>query len=167
YLQRGADLVVVGEGEETLSELLPRLLSRPGSRDLEQVAGLVYRDECDRLVRTAARPLIRDLDAQPLPDREAIDLGRYLEAWRGRHGIGSVSVLTARGCPYTCRWCSRSVFGETHRRRSPEGVAAEVQWIVERYRPEMLWYVDDVFTIHHGWLRRYAAEMARRGLHIP
>jgi radical SAM superfamily enzyme YgiQ (UPF0313 family) len=167
YLQRGADLVVVGEGEETLSELLPRLLSRPGSRDLEQVAGLVYRDECDGLVRTAARPLIRDLDAQPLPDREAIDLGRYLEAWRARHGIGSVSVLTARGCPYTCRWCSRSVFGETHRRRSPENVADEVQGIVERYRPDMLWYVDDVFTIHHGWMRGYAAEMARRGLRVP
>ena len=43
---------------------------------------------------------------------------RYLHAWRERHGVGTVSLITARGCPYTCTWCSRSVFGETHRRRS-------------------------------------------------
>jgi radical SAM superfamily enzyme YgiQ (UPF0313 family) len=81
--------------------------------------------------------------------------------------MGSISLTTARGCPYTCRWCSRSVFGETHRRRSPANVADEVQEIVERYRPEMLWYVDDVFTIHKGWLLKYDAELRRRGLRVP
>jgi radical SAM superfamily enzyme YgiQ (UPF0313 family) len=158
---------VVGEGEVTLEELLARLLAQPGTRDLAGVAGLVYRGEDGAIVRTAPRPLLSKLDAQPLPDREAVDLGRYLQAWRGRHGFGSISLLTARGCPYTCRWCSRSVFGETHRRRSPESVADEVAQIVERYRPERLWYVDDVFTIHHGFLIKYAEEMARRGLRVP
>jgi radical SAM superfamily enzyme YgiQ (UPF0313 family) len=167
YLDHGADFVVVGEGELTLAELLPRLVTRPGSRDLADVAGLVYRDEHGKHVRTPPRGLIPKLDAQPWPDREAIDIGLYVDAWRGRHGMGSVSVLTARGCPYTCRWCSRSVFGETHRRRSPENVADEVEWIVARYRPDMLWYVDDVFTIHHGFVFKYAEEMARRGLRIP
>jgi radical SAM superfamily enzyme YgiQ (UPF0313 family) len=78
-----------------------------------------------------------------------------------------VSLLTARGCPYTCRWCSRSVFGETHRRRSAPNVADEVDRIVERYRPEMLWFVDDVFTIHHGFVHALAAEMERRGRRVP
>jgi radical SAM superfamily enzyme YgiQ (UPF0313 family) len=167
YLERGADVVVVGEGELTLEQLVPRLLARPGSRDLGDVDGVVYRDEHGRLVRTPPRALIPKLDAQPPPDREAIDMRPYLEAWRSRHGMGSVSLLTARGCPYTCRWCSRSVFGETHRRRSPAKVADEVRWIVERYAPDMLWYVDDVFTIHHGWMREYLAEMSRRGLRVP
>jgi radical SAM superfamily enzyme YgiQ (UPF0313 family) len=167
YLQAGADVVVVGEGEVTLEELLARCLASPGTRDLEQVAGLVYRAEDGSLVRTPPRPLLKNLDAQPLPDREAVDLQKYLQAWRGRHGFGSLSLLTARGCPYTCRWCSRSVFGETHRRRSPESVADEVEQIVERYRPDRLWYVDDVFTIHHGFLLKYADIMARRGRRIP
>lgn len=167
YLAHGADFVVVGEGELTLEELLPRLLARPGSRELAGVHGLVYRDEFGRLVRTPARALIPRLDEQPPPDREAIDLGLYLEAWRGRHGMGSVSLLTARGCPYTCRWCSRSVFGETHRRRAPAKVADEIEWILERYRPEMLWFVDDVFTIHHDFIRALADEMARRGRRVP
>jgi anaerobic magnesium-protoporphyrin IX monomethyl ester cyclase len=167
YLAHGADFVVVGEGERTLEALLPRLAARPGSRDLADVEGLVYADEAGRLTRTAPRALIPKLDEQPLPDREAIDVGRYLDAWRSRHGVGSVSLLTARGCPYTCRWCSRSVFGETHRRRSPGKVADEIEWIVERYRPEMLWFVDDVFTIHHGFLHALAAELERRGRRVP
>jgi len=167
YLERGADIVVVGEGERALEELLPRLLARRDDRELADVAGLVYRAADGGVVRTPPRPLIPDLDAQPLPDREAIDLGAYLVAWRRHHGTGSISLLTARGCPYTCRWCSRSVFGESHRRRSVEAVADEVALLAERYRPDMLWYVDDVFTIHKGWTLRYAAELERRRLRIP
>jgi radical SAM superfamily enzyme YgiQ (UPF0313 family) len=167
YLDHGADAVVIGEGERTLEELLPRLLRRRGARDWSDVAGLVYRDESGRVVRTPPRALIADLDAQPWPDREAVDLGAYLAAWRRRHGTGSVSLLTARGCPYTCRWCSRSVFGESHRRRSPAGVADELAHLRERYAPDMLWYVDDVFTIHRGWTLQYAAELKRRGLRVP
>jgi radical SAM superfamily enzyme YgiQ (UPF0313 family) len=167
YLRHGADVVVTGEGEATLEELLPRLLARPGDRDLSGVAGLCYLDGDGRLVRTSPRALLPDLDAQAWPDREAVDLAPYLAAWRARHGFASLSVITARGCPYTCRWCSRSVFGESHRRRSPQAVADEVQHVLERYRPDRLWYADDVFTIHAGWLRRYAEEMGRRGLRVP
>jgi radical SAM superfamily enzyme YgiQ (UPF0313 family) len=167
YLARGVDAVVVGEGEVTLAELLPLLIARPWSRDWSDVAGIVYRNESDRVVRTRPRALIRDLDAQPWPDREAVDIPAYLEAWRARHGFGSLSLLTARGCPFTCRWCSRSVFGETHRRRSAASVADEVQFLAERYRPDQLWYTDDVFTIHPGFVRALADEMRRRSLRVP
>jgi radical SAM superfamily enzyme YgiQ (UPF0313 family) len=167
YLEHGADFVVVGEGELTLEELVPRLVKDPRSRQLGDVRGLVYRNERGALVRTPPRPLIPKLDDQPPPDREAIDMQPYLRAWRSRHGRSSVSLLTARGCPYTCRWCSRSVFGESHRRRSPAKVADEVEWLSARYRPDMLWYVDDVFTIHPGWLKRYADELERRKLRLP
>ncbi len=167
YLGHGADVIVVGEGELTLEDLLPRLLAgaRPG--DLVDVPGLVVRGADGSLVRTPPRTLIADLDAQPLPDREAVEIERYLASWRGRHGVGSVSLTTARGCPYTCRWCSRSVFGESHRRRTPARVADEVELVVDRYRPDMLWYVDDVFTIHRGWVLGFADEMERRGRRIP
>jgi radical SAM superfamily enzyme YgiQ (UPF0313 family) len=167
YLDAGADVVVVGEGELTLEELLPALQRPAAERDLSGVAGIVYREPDGRVVRTPPRALIRDLDAQPWPDRDAIDLAPYLEAWRTRHGRGSLSLLTARGCPFTCKWCSRSVFGETHRRRSASAVADEAQMLVERWRPDMLWYVDDVFTIHRGFVLAYADEMARRGLRVP
>ena len=166
YLESGAQVVVVGEGEETLAELLPALATR-GPHRLHGVAGTLFRDEDGTLVRNPPRPQIADLDALPWPDREAIDVARYVDVWRERHGSGSVNLITARGCAYRCRWCSHSVFGHTHRRRSPEDTAKELAWIVERYRPDQVWYADDVFTIHHRWLYRYAAELSRRGLFVP
>jgi radical SAM superfamily enzyme YgiQ (UPF0313 family) len=167
YLDAGAAVVVVGEGERTVEELLSRLRLPDWRSAMADVPGIVFRDGAGRLVRTSPRPLLPDLDAQPGPDRDAADMPRYLDAWRRRHGVGTVSLITARGCPYTCTWCSRSVFGTTHRRRSVTSVADEVEQIVDRYRPERLWYADDVFAIHRGWTLAYAAELDRRGLRLP
>ena len=164
YLEAGAHVVVIGEGERTLEELIPRLDT---SGDLSTVDGIVFRPPGGAIVQTAPRALLTDLDAQPFPDRSAIDLPAYLRAWRQRHGVGTVSLITARGCPYTCTWCSRSVFGESHRRRSVSNVADEVEAIVDRYHPERLWYADDVFAIHRTWTVNYARELERRGVRLP
>ena len=90
-----------------------------------------------------------------------------MNTWRTHHGRGSVSLITARGCPYTCTWCSHTVFGETHRRQSPERTVEEVAGIVERYAPDQLWFADDVFNINHRWLFQYATLMKERGLRLP
>ena len=119
------------------------------------------------IVRTKPRQQIRDLDAQPWPERQSIDFSRYVKTWREHHGQGSVSLITARGCPYHCRWCSHEVFGKTHRRRKPSAVADELEWLVQQYQPDMAWMADDVFTIHPGWLFEYAAELKRRNLKLP
>lgn len=165
YLAAGAHVVVVGEGERTLEALIPAFQAGKDA-DLSQIKGIVFRDG-DRVVRTPPRPYIDDLSAQPWPDREAIDLERYLQTWQTYHGVRSTSLITARGCPYTCTWCSHTVFGYSHRRRRPEEVADEVQWLVERYDPDQLWYADDVFTIAHRWFKSYAAELEKRGLRVP
>ncbi len=166
YLEAGADFVVFGEGELTMAELLEAI--RAGATDsFASIAGLAFLDESGTVRQTGLRAQIADLDAQPWPAREAIDIQQYVRTWRDAHGKGSASFITARGCPYKCRWCSHQVFGMTHRRRSPALVVDEVEWLLQRYSPDMVWVADDVFTIHHGWLRSYAAEMKRRGLRIP
>jgi len=166
YLLAGADVIAIGEGERTLEELIP-LLRSGNTSSLQSVNGIAFRTSNGSVCQTPSRSLIANLDLQPWPDRESIDLSKYVEVWRQHHGTGSVSLITARGCPYHCRWCSHSVYGKTHRRRRPEGVADEVEWICSRYQPDMLWIADDVFTIHHGWLFKYAEEMRRRELIIP
>jgi radical SAM superfamily enzyme YgiQ (UPF0313 family) len=166
YLCRGADVVVIGEGEETVSDLLPALAAR-GPHRLHGIAGTVFRDESGAVVTNPARPQLRDIDRLPWPDREQIDIRRYVDVWREHHGLGSINLITARGCPYKCRWCSHAVFGYTHRRRSHLDCANELQHIYEAYGPDQVWYADDVFTIHHRWLTNYAAELKRRKLTIP
>lgn len=166
FLEHGADIVVRGEGERTLEELLPRLHTT-GLSELHQVPGITYRDENGNIVATQERAMIDDLDALPFPDREAIDIEEYMQVWRQHHGMSSVSLICARGCPYHCRWCSRAVFGETHRRRSVKNVVQEIEVLRARYNPEMLWFADDVFTINHKWFFDFCKEMKTRELRIP
>ncbi|MFZ4721456.1 MAG: B12-binding domain-containing radical SAM protein, partial [Ilumatobacteraceae bacterium] len=151
YLSRGADVVVIGEGEVTMAELIPALRDR-GKHRLHGVNGTAFIDEDGRAVRNEEREKVKDIDSLPWPDREAIDTPKYVETWRTHHGMGSVNLITARGCPYKCDWCSHAVFGYSHRRRDPIDCVDEVQHIVETYSPEQVWYADDVFTISHKWL---------------
>ena len=166
YLQAGAEFVVFGEGELTMQDLLEAL--RAGATDsCTNIPGLAYLDAAGNMHETVQRTQIADLDGQPWPARRAIDISRYVKTWRDAHGKGSVNFITARGCPYKCRWCSHQVFGQTHRRRDPLLVVDEVEWLLQTYSPDMVWVSDDVFTINHKWIRDYAAEMRRRGLRIP
>jgi radical SAM superfamily enzyme YgiQ (UPF0313 family) len=164
FLGAGAEIIVAGEGEIALEQLAACNFD---TTLLASIPGLILRGADGQVVRTGAAQLIASLDDQPWPDRERIDLNRYLATWREHHGSGSLSVITARGCPYRCNWCSHSVYGMTHRRRSPRAVAEEVEWLIAHYRPDMLWMADDVFTIHPGWLFEYAAELKKRGIRIP
>jgi anaerobic magnesium-protoporphyrin IX monomethyl ester cyclase len=164
YLDAGAEAIVAGEGEIAVEQLMA---SGMDPSAFPRIDGIVFRDSAGKLVRTNAAKLIANLDDQPWPDRERIDIQKYMRTWRAHHGAASISVITARGCPYRCNWCSHSVYGHTHRRRSPRTVADEVEWLLERYEPDMLWIADDVFTIHPGWLFEYAAELKRRGIRIP
>ena len=90
YLEAGADAVVIGEGELTMEELLPALRCAEAS-GLERISGIAFRDEQGRVRMTAPRSQIADLDGQPWPARDAIDMARYVETWRKAHGQGSVS----------------------------------------------------------------------------
>lgn len=164
YLQEGADFVVAGEGEVTMEELLQAL--RTGAHDLTKIAGLSFMRD-GLLQQGAPRGQIANLDLQPWPARDAIDIPRYVDTWRNHHGTGSVNFITARGCPFHCNWCSHQVYGQSHRRRDPVLVVDEVEWLLGEYTPDIVWVSDDVFTINHAWVRRYAAEMKKRGIHIP
>jgi anaerobic magnesium-protoporphyrin IX monomethyl ester cyclase len=166
YMAHGADVIVTGEGEATLAELLP-ILARKGPHRLHGVAGTTFRDEDGQMVVNVERPQIDHIDSLPWPDRAQIDQQQYIDIWRTHHGMGSVNLITARGCPYKCKWCSHAVFGYTHRRRNFLDCAAEVQHIYDTYKPDQVWYADDVFTINHRWLYGYAAELKRRGLKLP
>ena len=161
YLDHGADIIASGEGEVTMEEILA------AEKPLDQIEGIAFRRDDGSLVRTPPRSQIKDLNEQPFPDRAAIDIPAYMRIWKENHGQSAVSLITARGCPYTCTWCSHAVFGYTHRRRSPQNVVDEVAHIRETYNPDLLWYADDVFTINHRWLFAYAEELSRRGLHTP
>ncbi|MBN1936745.1 MAG: radical SAM protein [Anaerolineae bacterium] len=160
-------IAVVGEAEETLLELLPALLDRPGAKSLGDIAGIAYRDQSGEIVHTGPRPLHKSVDALPFPARDLIDVEAYRRAWRSKHESFSLSVIASRGCPYGCAWCQKSVFGRSFRLRSSENVADETLEVKEKYHPDMLRIVDDVTGIDRDWVRRWRDALIERGAVIP
>jgi len=169
YLDAGVEVIVVGEGEQTTTALLGHLKANRWQWDpatLRSVPGIIFRDG-DELVRTAARPLIRPLDQIPWPERRHADLSRYFGVWRERHGETAMSMVTSRGCPYKCSWCSKQVYGDTYRRRSVGDVLDELDAIRGDFDPDQIWFADDLFTLNKTWTARFCKEMVRRRSTIP
>lgn len=162
YLHSGADFLVIGEGEETTFELCEALLNNKSFTDINGIAYL----ENSKTVKTPARTKFRELDELPLPNRDAIPNEKYLETWKKNHGESSMTISTQRGCPYTCKWCSTAVYGQSYRRRPAAQVAAEMKMLKEKYNPDAIWFVDDVFTISHKWLTAFHEEVVKQGAQI-
>lgn len=165
YLRWGADFVVLGEGELTAHELILYLTERT-NMNLRDIFGLAYWEK-EGLVVTPPRKLISNLDELPLPALDMIDVSRYFEIWKQGHGHTSLHFITSRGCPFTCTWCSRAVFGRTFRQRSVANVVDEMQFLIDQYNPDMLWIADDTFGLNREWLEIWCEEVMRRGIYIP
>jgi anaerobic magnesium-protoporphyrin IX monomethyl ester cyclase len=76
-------------------------------------------------------------------------------------------MVTSRGCPFHCNWCAKPIWGQRYHARSPEDVAAEMRWLYDHYRPDHLWFMDDMMGIKPGWLARLADLVAENGVRIP
>ncbi|PBQ34879.1 B12-binding domain-containing radical SAM protein [Sphingobacteriaceae bacterium] len=164
YLDAGADMLAVGEGEQTFFELCDFFL-KTGELPFD-TDGTAYLKQ-GVTIFNSERTLIKDINVLPMPARKKIDLSLYGKAWKEHHGYSMYSVSTMRGCPYTCKWCSRAVYGGTYRRRSPKLVVDELESLKQDYDPDRIWFVDDVFTINHKWLREFKEELLNRGISIP
>lgn len=168
YLDAGADAVIAGEPEHTLSELVD--VWTGADNDLSRVRGLVLRGDRsapDHLIRTAPRPVIAQLDELPFPAWDLIDVPRYREAWVGAHGRLSWNVVTSRGCPYGCNWCAKPMFGRTYAQRSPANVADEIRALRERVGPDHVWFADDIFGLTPRWIEAFADAVRARDAVTP
>ncbi len=173
YLDQGADYVLLGEGEETLGELLEQL-SGGQETDLGSIRGLAYHDHRPQtvdgpssIVRTPRRPDLTDLDSLPFPAWDLVDIPRYKKMWLDRHGYYSMNMVTTRGCPYHCNWCAKPIWGQRYNSRSPQNVAAEMKWLKESFQPDHIWFADDIFGLKPNWVERFAELLHENDAVIP
>jgi len=144
------DVLVLGEGEETLVELL-------SGRPWEEVSGLAYRE--DGKVKVSRRPAPNDLDRLPLPAWHLIDLRRYRHPWRKPTGF----LVTSRGCPYRCLNCTKAVHGTRYRTHSVGRVLQEVKLLVERFGVREVQVWDDNFTLQPERVKEICRGLIRGG----
>ena len=156
-----ADYGIVGEGEVTMTELLEALTC--GETDMSAVAGLVFR-QGGKLMSTAQRPEIKDLDALPFPDYEGFCYKDYLEMNPDLSDEGKkysqVSVIGGRSCKYNCTFCFHPS-GTTYRQRSLDSIFAEIDYLVAHYNISYIALREELFATDN----RRVAEFCRRMEH--
>ena len=166
YLQRGCECVLLGEAENTLLEVIQALLG-PYWPNWDRIPGIAFLRAPDgNLVRTAARPLIRNLETLPFPARDLVDLEPYRKAWKNAHGLFSLNLVSSRGCPYRCNWCAKPIYGNAFHARSAESVAQEMK-LLKGYGADHLWFADDIFALKQRWAGELAAAVERLDAAVP
>ncbi len=165
YLQRGADVVIIGEGEITLTEVIAVI--RPGGRNgLQEIEGISWKVPGGIRVNPP-RPLNSTLDDLPFPAWELLDMEQYRHAWRRRNGYFHLNMVTTRGCPYHCAWCAKPVYGNHYSSRSPGNVVEEMAYLRERFSPDGIWFADDIFGLRPGWVDEFESEVRKAGFILP
>ena len=159
YLEAGFDAVVPAEGEAALVEVARRV--RDGV-PVAHVPGVMVRSG-GRLVRGPSRPFLANLDDLPLPAWDLVDMEGYLSRWEKETGERRAAVLTSRGCPFDCSWCSKPTFGRTFRQQSPERVVEELVELKRRFRVDYVRFCDDVFGVSRPWIEHLLDLIDREG----
>lgn len=160
HLTRGADVVVLGESERTLTELLA---CWNNDRPIDELPGIAFMKDGVPTANTK-RPVLKDLDALPLPAWDLIDVAPYRDIWMRSQGFFSLNVATTRGCPFKCNWCAKPIYGNRYNSRSPEHVVRELELLRDRFAPDHIWMCDDIFGLKPGWVQRFRDLVRAKGL---
>ena len=152
HLDAGFSGVVRGEYDQVISEAVT----------LENFAWLATHRNPD----VEHAPLVRDLDAVPYPAWDLMPMEKYNDPFcKGR----TVTVLTSRGCPLSCEFCTIAPHhgSRSYRRRSPQAVCDEIEILVERYQPDEIYFDDDTITINRRHLIAFCEEYQKREINLP
>ena len=167
------DVVCVGEGEDTVRELMKVL---EGGGDLSEVKGIWYRDASAKIFENEKRSPIMDLDSVPLPAWDLFPMEIYLKNPVGAPNRNkwidgsadqdtplSMNLFATRGCPYQCIYCYHDFMGLGYRHRSPENVVQEIDLLHKRYGVTYFHFIDDEFVIKKDFVHEFCGRIKELG----
>ena len=165
----GADAVLHGEALGALVALVDRLngdIQLPahalaaGLRDVS-VAGIAGPER-----GRAVAPLPEPAHAS-LPAWDLVDVEKYRRVWKKAHGHFSLNMASSRGCSFRCNWCAKPIWGNQYVQRAPRETAAEMLYLRRHYRPDHIWFADDIFGFKADWVNEFAAALTEGGGGVP
>jgi anaerobic magnesium-protoporphyrin IX monomethyl ester cyclase len=157
--EEALDVVVRGEGEETLLELAQNV-SNPQA--LKSIEGITFRNN-GQTVRTPNRPPIQKLDELPRPAYKYFPLEKYR-----LYGRKMLPIMTSRGCPSQCSFCTTArMFGKAFRARSPKSIVDEMQWLRDVHGADAFSFYDDTFTLNKKRAVAICEEIKNRKIGLP
>jgi anaerobic magnesium-protoporphyrin IX monomethyl ester cyclase len=164
------DFAVIGEGEYTISELVNEL-KEGSTQTLRKIKGLAFLEN-GKTVITPPRPAIEDLDSLPFPARHLLPMDKYFAdvketPLRGEINKPWTTMITTRGCPYDCVFCTvHIVMGKKWRSRSPENVVDEIEQLIQTYRIKQIDFYDENMTLDKKRMENICDLIVERGLDI-
>ena len=159
------DFIVAGEGEETFYRLLKSIDTK--SMNFEHIEGLYFRND-GKIIKTAKRDFIKNLDDIPFPARDLYELELYKSAPTKKvSNEDATPILTSRGCPYNCTHCpSKNIWHKLIRYRSADNVVDEIEECVNKYGLKEFNFFDDTFTINKKRVIDICNKIKERELNI-
>ena len=160
--EESIDVIVRGEGEYTMLELVQKIES---GGDLKDVQGLAFIDDTSEdktIIVTPDRPPIQDLDELPFPAFHLFPMEKYKML---NITTNVATIITTRGCPMQCSFCSSAALHGKHlRRRSYENVVDEIEMRLQEQNIDTIAFMDDTFTLDVKFVKNFCEEIKRRGL---
>jgi len=163
------DFVVIGEPENTILELANALEKK--APDYNSIRGIGFVQDGVPII-TSPRPPLEDLDSLPFPARDLLPMKEYFAAVKENPLRGEIykpwaEILTSRGCPYSCVFCTHHiVWGRKWRGRSPENVVDEIEQVVKTYHVKQIDFLDDNMTLDRKRMEDICDLIIKRGLKI-
>lgn len=153
----GADFAIAGEADYSFSLLAEFLLRDRGKK--ENIKGLVWKE--DEKIFLNQKEIIENLDELPFPARELLENNKYANPVCSKK---TTSIITTRGCPFSCIFCSRAVRGKIYNERSIENVIEEIKEVIEKFRIEYITFMDETFTYNQKRAEEIAREIIKNKL---
>ncbi|MCH8534154.1 MAG: B12-binding domain-containing radical SAM protein [Flavobacteriaceae bacterium] len=163
YLNQGADVVLLGEAEESLLETLDLLNTQS---DLSNCKGIAYKNDTNEIQANPRRPVLRDLDSLPMPNWDLINVDEYRSIWSNSKEKFSLNIATTRGCPYKCNWCAKPIYGNRYNAHSPEYIVSIIEKLYHDFGVNRFWMCDDIFGLKPGWVQKFGELLNERQLKI-
>jgi anaerobic magnesium-protoporphyrin IX monomethyl ester cyclase len=158
------DFVAMGEGEQLMDRFLDEL--ETGRQEWKGVPGLIYRTE-GTYISVPQAGLLKGLDDLPFPARDLLSLDHFTSHAHMRFGTKTASLVSSRGCPWKCSYCSSFVtMGRQFRKRSPSNVVDEMEQMNQTWGIDNFIFWDDVFTVVHDRVFEFCNELKRRRLDV-
>ena len=162
FLDKGADFIIQGEGENTLLELIIKLNN---NESLEKLNGLVYKKN-NEIVINPKHDVLKDLDSLPLPAWDLVQIKNYRKVWKNSKKPFTLNMVTTRGCPFKCNWCAKPIYGNRYNSHSPEYVVKHLKYLSETYGVSRFWMCDDIFGLKPKWVQDFNLELQKECLQI-
>jgi anaerobic magnesium-protoporphyrin IX monomethyl ester cyclase len=158
------DFGVIGEGEETIVELLKSL---ENNEDQKKVKGLCWKEKTGEIVFTGQRDAIKNLDSLPFPDYEGLEFEKYLDNMSSTDALFGIidyprmyPLFASRGCPYQCTFCYHSL-GPIYRFRTVDNIIKEINYAIKKFKINSIFIMDDLFAFNKERIYDFCKRMKK------